>query len=177
MEVTLQCDASNGGLGYTLLQQGELVVFGTRGLISRKEVCTDWERDVVACGCEKFDQYVYIREQGDSGNRPQTIGEHFSETYSQHTKATATYASPASKVWSTHHLQKRVEMYLADALSRAYPEDLVPSSIPQPQFCHVVKQLELAEHLPILTKQLKQIQEATIADHNLQVLQETILTG
>ena len=68
-------------------------------------------------------------------------------------------------------------MYLADALSRAYPEDSVPSSIPQPEFCHVLEQLELAEHLPISTKRLKQIQEATIADHNLQVLQETILTG
>ena len=68
-------------------------------------------------------------------------------------------------------------MYLADALSRAYPEDSVSLSIPQPEFCHVLEQLELVEHLPISTKRLKQIQEATIADLNLQVLQETILTG
>ena len=41
----------------------------------------------------------------------------------------------------------------------------------------VLSCIELAEHLPISTKRLKQIQEAAIADHNLQVLQETILTG
>ena len=46
-------------------------------------------------------------------------------------------------------------MYLADALSRAYPEHSIPSSVPQSEFCHAMEVLELAEHLPISTKRLK----------------------
>ena len=30
--VTLQCDASEGGLGYALLQQGQPIAFGARSL-------------------------------------------------------------------------------------------------------------------------------------------------
>ena len=42
---------------------------------------------------------------------------------------------------------------------------------------HALAELQLAEHLPISTKQLKQIQEATSADHSLQVMMELIFTG
>ena len=49
--------------------------------------------------------------------------------------------------------------------------------MPQSEFCHVLAQLELAEHLPILSKRLQQIQLSTSADRSLQVLRETVLTG
>ena len=68
-------------------------------------------------------------------------------------------------------------MYLADALSRAYPKNSTPLLIPQIEFCHAIEQLQLAEHLPISTKRLKQIQEATSADHSLKVLMDLIITG
>ena len=60
-------------------------------------------------------------------------------------------------------------MYLADALSRAYPKNSTPLSMPQTEFCHEIEELQLAEHLPICTKRLKQIQEATNADHGRKV--------
>ena len=73
--------------------------------------------------------------------------------------------------------KKGLEMYLADTLFRAYPENSVPLSMPQSEFCHVLEQLELVEHLPISSKRLKQIQLSTSADPSLQVLLETVLTG
>ena len=65
-------------------------------------------------------------------------------------------------------------MYLADALSRAYPDLPVPQSPLQSEFCHTMEMLDLAEHSP---KRLKQIQEATSMDRALQALKEYIISG
>ena len=130
----------------------------------------------IVCGCEKFNQYIY-------GNKVTVETDHkplvsISQKPIHSTPKRLQRMLLRLQRYELHITYKKGgELYLADALPRAYPEDSVPSSIPQPEFCHVLQQLELAEHLPISTKQLKQIQEATIADHNLQVLQETILTS
>ena len=68
-------------------------------------------------------------------------------------------------------------MYLADTLSRAYPDHSAPQASTQSEFCHAMEVLDLTEHLPISSKQLKQIQEATNAVNTLQVLKEQILSG
>ena len=61
IEITLQCDASDGGLGYALLQQGQPVALGTRGLTQAEKKYAQIEKEMLAivCGCENFDQYVY----------------------------------------------------------------------------------------------------------------------
>ena len=41
------------------------------------------------------------------------------------------------------------EMYIADALSRAYPKGSEPVAQPQSEFYHQVEGMELTEHLPI----------------------------
>ena len=48
--------------------------------------------------------------------------------------------------------KKGAEMYLADALSRAYPKNSTPLATPPSEFCHAMAALQLAEHLPISTK-------------------------
>ena len=68
-------------------------------------------------------------------------------------------------------------MYLADALSRAYPDHSAPQALPQSEFCHTVKVLDLTEHLPISSKRLKQIQEAINKDCTLQTLKQQIISG
>ena len=64
-------------------------------------------------------------------------------------------------------------MYLADTLSRAYPDDSVPPLSPQTEFCYAMEVLDLTEHLLISSKWLKKIQDAT----NVDVLKELILFG
>jgi len=58
-------------------------------------------------------------------------------------------------------------MYLGIALSKIYPEHSIPSSVPKSEFCQAMEVLEFAEYLPISTKWLKQIQEATSTDCTL----------
>ena len=78
-------------------------------------------------------------------------------------------AKNAATVRLQHHIQEGVRtLYLADALSRAYPDQSTAStSHSQLEFCHAVEELNLTEYLPISATRLKQIQEATNAHHTL----------
>ena len=61
IELTLQCDASESGLGYALLQLGQPVAFGARGMTQTERRYAQIEKEMLAivCGCEKFDQFIY----------------------------------------------------------------------------------------------------------------------
>ena len=62
--MTLQCDASERGLGYSLLQEGQPIAYGARGLTSAEQNYAQIEKEMLAIvvGCEKFDQYIYGRK-------------------------------------------------------------------------------------------------------------------
>jgi len=47
-EITLQCDASDGGLGYALLQQGQPVAYGARGLTQAEKKYAQIEKEMLA---------------------------------------------------------------------------------------------------------------------------------
>ena len=178
IELTLQCDASESGLGYALLQQGQPVAFGARGMTQTERKYAQIEKDMLAivCGCEKFDQFIY-------GHKI-TIETDHKPLVSISQKPI--HNAPKRLQRMLLHMQrydfnitykKGSEMYLADTLSRAHLEHSVPLTLPQSEFCHAIEVLDLKEHLPISSKRLKQIQEATNTDSTLQTLQERILLG
>ena len=51
IEITLQCDASDGGLGYALLQQGQPVAFGLQGLTQAEKKYAQIEKEMLAILC------------------------------------------------------------------------------------------------------------------------------
>ncbi|KAK2184104.1 hypothetical protein NP493_283g06029 [Ridgeia piscesae] len=63
--VCIQCDASDGGLGAGLLQDGLPVVYASRALTATERNYAQIKKELLAIvfACEKFDQYVYVREK------------------------------------------------------------------------------------------------------------------
>ena len=59
--ITLQCDASESGLGYSLLQKHQPVAYGAHGLTAAEKNYAQIEKEMLAmvAGCEKIDQYIY----------------------------------------------------------------------------------------------------------------------
>ena len=62
-ELTAQCDASQRGLGGTLLQDGKPVAFASRALTETEERYAQIEKETLAIvfTMEKFNQYTYGR--------------------------------------------------------------------------------------------------------------------
>ena len=63
-EVTIQCDASEVGLGATLLQKGQPVAFASRALSQTEQRYAQIEKECLAIvfACEHFDQYIFGRD-------------------------------------------------------------------------------------------------------------------
>ena len=64
-EATIQCDASEKGLGAMLLQQGQPVAFISRSLTKTEQNYAQIEKECLAIvfACEHFNQYIHGREQ------------------------------------------------------------------------------------------------------------------
>ena len=62
-EVTLQCDASESGLGAVILQEGKPIAFSSKALTSTERNYAQIEKELLSIvhGCIRFDQYVYGR--------------------------------------------------------------------------------------------------------------------
>ena len=62
-ELTVQCDASDKGLGAALIQKGQPIAFASHALTDPETCCTQIEKDMLAVvfTLNKFDQYIYGR--------------------------------------------------------------------------------------------------------------------
>ena len=59
-EVTIQCDASQNGLGCVLLQNGQPVVFASKTMTESEKRYAQIEKECLAIvyACKKFNQYI-----------------------------------------------------------------------------------------------------------------------
>ena len=158
--VTVQCDASQDGLGACLIQEGKPVAFASRSLSPAERNYAQIEKKLLSIvfACEKFHQYVY-------GHRAVTIE-------SDHRPLEYIWKKPLSKTPPRlQRLMLRLQLYdfkikyvpgkylyLADTLSRAYQTDTHDAKINQ-DLVQVVHSLII--NLPVTTTKFDEIQQAT----------------
>lgn len=94
-EVTLQCDASQFGLGAALLQNGQPVAYASRALTDTETRYAQIEKELltIVFACKRFEPYVYGCDliQVESDHKPL-------ETTPLSTQATSTNAAETSEV-------------------------------------------------------------------------------
>ena len=121
-EATIQCDASEKGLGATLLQQGQPVAFVSHSLTKAEQNYAQIEKECLAIvfACERFNQYIHSRKQTNVHTDHRPLVPIFSNPI---------YNAPKRLQRMLLRLQKYVlkvmycpgkEMYIADMLSRAF---------------------------------------------------------
>ena len=179
-EVTLQCDASEKGLGATLLQNGQPIAFASRTLSQVEQRYAQIEKECLAIvfGCSKFSQYITRREKITVETDHKPLQPIFKKSL---------LAAPSRLQRMLLRLQRYnldvtykpgSQMYVADHLSRAY----LKTQDDQPYDEFQVFALELEEINPldmvkITSERLAQLQKATEQDPVMQTLKSTILVG
>ena len=164
-ELTIQCDASDNGIGAALLQHGQPVAFASRALTDTEtRYAAIEEMQAVVFALEKFNQYVY--------GRPVTI-------ISDHKPLEAIAKKPLSSApkrlqgmllktqkYDINIVYKpRSQEFLADTLSRACAY-IAGSKNHVEEFEHV----NTANFVPMQDRKKATIRESTTRDEVLQEL-------
>ncbi|VDI25347.1 Hypothetical predicted protein [Mytilus galloprovincialis] len=185
-ETTLQCDASEKGLGASLMQDSQPIAYASRALTKTEQNYAQIEKELLAVvfGMEKFHQYTYGRKV---------------YVESDHKPLESLYKKPL------YHAPKRLQrmflrlqrydielkykqgkyLYIADTLSRAYLRSTDGNeSKTQDEILLVrsdieveVEQINMTDYLAISEERQKLIAQSTQQDKTLQQLIKTIENG
>ncbi|XP_052396170.1 uncharacterized protein K02A2.6-like [Carassius gibelio] len=172
--LTLQCDASETGLGAALLQEGAPVAYGSRALTQTERGYAQIEKECLAIvfGMEKFHQYTYGRKV---------------TVHSDHKPLENIVRKPLLN--TPKRLQRMLlrlqrydievkyipgkDMLLADTLSRSYlPEHASESSVEVE-----IESINMVQHVNIAEERLQAVREETSKDRKLQTLIRYIQEG
>ena len=170
--ITVQCDASDKGLGAALLQKNQPVAYASRALTGAEMNYVQIEKELLAVvfGMEKFHQYVY----------GQTVTVHSDHKPLEIIKKKSLLKAPKRlqrmllRLQNYHFeivYQPGKLMYLADTLSRAYLQDTGS------KFENDIESINMANEVPMSNAGLEEIRKHTERDSDLQVLQTIILKG
>ena len=108
-EVTLQCDASESGLGAVIMQEGQPVAFSLRALTNTEKNYAQIEKELLSI----VNSWLYpFRSvcvwQGNYGpNGSQALGEHSEETTTSSSQETPTNVTPVTEVPLESSVQSR----------------------------------------------------------------------
>ena len=167
-------DASEKGIGFALMQQGQPVTYASRALTKAEQNYSQIEKELLAqvFGMEHNHQYVY-------GKRVTLWTDH--KPLEMIAKKPLAAAPKRFQRLMMRLMQNDVEikyrrgrdMYLADTLSRAYlPHEHHPEKADQE-----VERIHLVNFLSVSEPQIQEIREETSRDAILQSLKAVVLNG
>ena len=173
-EVTLQCNASQFGLGAALLQNEQPVAYASRAMSDAETRYAQIEKELLAIvfACERFESYVYGRDviRVESDHKP--LEAIFSKPLNSAPKRLQRMLLRLQKYNLQVVYKKGTQMFLADTLSRAF--------LPEINACNFNKELEEVDHqafLPASASHWQQLQHVSADDPVLQQLRTTIREG
>ena len=172
-ELTLQCDASDKGLGAALLQQGQPIAYASRALTQCEHGYVPIEKELLAVvyGMERFHHYTYGRKViVHSDHKPLE-----SITRKPLHKAPKRLQRMLLRLQDYEislQYQKGTEQHLADTLSRAYLTDEPPTALMEE-----LSSINANEYTYVSKNCLEDIVQKTKTDPVLQELDNVIHSG
>ena len=142
--VTVQCDASQSGLGAVLLQDGQPVCYASRALTDTESRYAQIEKELLAItwACDKFDQYLYGRDKVTVETDHEPLKPVLQKAIHKSPKRLQRMRLALQKYNLEVQYKKGSLMYIADALSRAY---LMTTDGAQTECCEI-RALEMVNH-------------------------------
>ena len=170
-ELTVQCDASDKGVGAALLQNGQPLAFASRALTDTETRYAPIEKEMLAVvfALNKFNQYVYGRHVTvNSDHKPlEAIAQ---KPLRNAPKRLQGMLLKIQKYDIKIVYKPGAKMYLADTLSRAF---ISGQRSPGEEFEHV----NAAKFVLMTDRTKERIRESTARDGVLQQLTGAILRG
>ena len=173
-EVTIQCDASQSGLGAALMQNGQPVAYASRALTPPETRYAQIEKELLAIvfACDRFEAYIYGRDHVTNESDHKPLEMIVLKPLSNAPKRLQRMLLQLQKYTLDVKYKKGEHMYLADTLSRAY--------IPEVNVCDFVHELEELDHresLPVSQERWQQLNHASENDNVCRELRATIQNG
>ena len=173
-EVTLQCDASQSGLGAALLQNGQPVAYASRALTSAETRYAQIEKELLAIvfACERFNTYIYGRDviTVETDHKPLEII--VLKPLNSAPQRLQRMLLRLQKYNLMVKYKKGKDMFLADTLSRAFLPEVSASLV-----VHGLEQIDHKTWLPVSNARWQQIEHAAADDPVFQQLRSVINGG
>ena len=173
-KVTIQCDASQHGLGAVLLQGGQPVAYASRALTPTEENYAQIEKELLAIvfSCEKFDAYIYGRDSVQVQTDHKSLECICRKVLCVAPKRLQRMLLRLQKYDLDVTYLKGENMLIADTLSRAH--------LPEVNASVFVRGLEEVDHranLPVSDARWQQVTHASANDPVLKQLRGVIRNG
>ncbi len=187
-EVTIQCDASESGLGATLLQNGQPVAFASRALRPAECNYAQIEKECLAIvfACERFDHYLHGRDLITVQSDHKPLVPIFTRPIHKAPKRLQRMMLRLQRYQVKVEYRRGADMHIADWLSRAYLPTQNQENIPEYQVFriqqeqHLYEEIEAVnqmEYLRVTDTTSEQLQKETQTDTTLQTLKTVVLQG
>ena len=170
--VTIQCDASQAGLGASLLQHGKPVAYASRSMSNAEKNYAQIEKKMLSItfAVRKFHQYIYGKECVVVENDHKPLATIMKKTIDKVPPRLQRMMLCLQPYDLTVKYVPGKFMYIADTLSRAYltaerADDCVGLEHDLEYVVHTVIQ-----NLPVATSKLTEFKEATALDSTLQTV-------
>jgi len=178
-EVTLQCDASERGLGATLMQKGQPVAFASRTLSTTEQRYAQIEKECLAIvfGCEKFSQYILRRDKVTVESDHKPLQSIFKKSLLHAPMRLQRMMLRLQRYNLDVVYKPGSQMFVADHLSRAFLSETDPDDEDVQVFALELETMDPLSTVNISSESLPRLQKTTEEDPVLQTLKNTILVG
>lgn len=177
-EVTIQCDASETGLGAVLMQKGQPVCYASRALTDTETRYAQIEKELLAIvwSCHKFDQYIYGRDTVHVESDHEPLQAVFKKPIQQSPKRLQRMRMALQNYSLDIQYKKGRLMFIADALSRAYRLTTEDAQHDNSEV-RALREVQHEDGLSVSPNRLQEFKRVTADDPEMQLLIGAIHKG